>query len=110
MSANGVSYYRQAVSIARDRRMPKRFRTDLTRHDKRALLALAPEVERIGWVLYGKGTHLATLRQGQRLSRDTAETLLDFLRYGGGSCYVGECGVLREVSATEFVELMTEVS
>jgi hypothetical protein len=51
--------YAAMVQAARAKRLPLRFKTDLTRHDKRWIgeLAAMGKLEGCGWRLYNSGTH-----------------------------------------------------
>lgn len=91
---------------------PGAFATDLTEHDRAALESLRPtgsrsNVDRIGWILYRSGTHLALLAPGEALKHKNAAGLRDFGEAEGGLFFIGEGGKLRQVSGEDYSTLMT---
>lgn len=76
-----IEVYARLLALANEREMPRRFKSDLTTHDRKWLFANPgrPFV----WILYPEGTHLvhflraAPTRQDLAQARDVLDTCAD---------------------------------
>lgn len=104
--------YRAMKRESAKHRMPERFRTDLTKHDRKFLREHDGR-EPFGWILYCNGTTLLRAAGADQKSRDNVRKVGDAFRggemgdVGGFYLYLPHRG-FHEVTPERWIEALTE--